>query len=345
MENLKKIKMGIVGLNFGKAIVRQIRETDAGQYIELSAICDLDKEKTDMMSGDLGVKAYYELDDLLEDPEIAAVGLFTGPAGRAGYLRKIIRSGRDVVTTKPFEMDPDEALSVLREARELGRTIHLNSPAPLLSDDLLMINEWQEKYQLGRPVAFHYSVWKSVREEPSGSWYDDLERCPAAPVYRIGIYLINDIVRILGEADCVNVMTSQLFTKRPTADNAQIGIKFKNGAIGTIFASFCVLDSLWGTNKLVLNYENGTVYKYIRPSAGDDFESDDTPNLFLDQAKKPLVSAKCVRKSGQYQWQTFYQIVNGEKIDVDLKLEEIVEGVKIVNAMKRATFSGATEKV
>ena len=47
----------------------------------------------------LGVKAYTDLDELVADPDIPAIGLFTGPVGRADLVRRIIRAGKDVMMT------------------------------------------------------------------------------------------------------------------------------------------------------------------------------------------------------------------------------------------------------
>ena len=103
---MKKIKIGIVGLNFGKAIIEhQILTGPGSEYFELAAVCDIDAEKCKKMADEYSVNAYFKLDDLIAVPEIPVIGLFTGPADRAELIRKIIRAGKDVMTTKPFELD------------------------------------------------------------------------------------------------------------------------------------------------------------------------------------------------------------------------------------------------
>jgi predicted dehydrogenase len=146
------------------------------------------------------------------------------------------------MTTKPLELDASAALSVLREAREMGRVIHLNSPAPVLPMDISQIMEWQSAYKLGNPVGCRADVWASYTEQADGSWYDDPERCPVAPIFRLGIYLINDLIAIFGEPEEVQVFASRIATGRPTPDTAQLGIRFANGGLANIFSSFCVRD-------------------------------------------------------------------------------------------------------
>ena len=150
----QRIPIGVVGLNFGRHIVNTQLSTGAGTpFFKLAALCDMDVKRAAELAAPLGIKAYGSLDSLLSDPSIPAIALYTGPSGRAELLRKIIRAGKDVMTTKPFEEDPEAARAVLAEARRLGRTIHLNSPAPVLPPDLAQIKQWQGDHDLGQPVA------------------------------------------------------------------------------------------------------------------------------------------------------------------------------------------------
>src|SRR5262249_4882665 len=149
----------------------------------------------------LGVRTYESLDEILADPVIPAVGLYTGPSRRADLLRKIIRAGKHVMTTKPFELDPHAALEVMQEARSRGCIVHLNSPAPVMPLDVSQIKQWQTEFRLGEPVACRADVWAGYREKADGSWCDDPELCPVAPIFRLGIYLINDLLEIFGPAD------------------------------------------------------------------------------------------------------------------------------------------------
>src|SRR5690606_1581322 len=95
------------------------------------------------------------------------------------------------MTTKPFEVDPDAAADVLAEAQRLGRFVHLNSPTPVMPVDLQQVLDWRDRFDLGRPVGCRLETYASYHEQADGSWLDDPERCPAAPIFRLGIYLIN----------------------------------------------------------------------------------------------------------------------------------------------------------
>lgn len=341
---IKKIPIAIVGLNFGRWIIDRLLKPGAGQdHFEIAAVCDLDAVKAQEMAAKSGARIYANLDDVLADPAIPAVGLFTGPVGRAELIRKIIRAGKHVMTTKPFELDAQKALDVLAEARKLGRVVHLNSPSALLPPDLQQIKKWQDQYQLGRPVGCRAETYASYNESADGSWYDDAERCPVAPVFRIGIYLINDLVQLFGEAQSLQVLESRIRTGRPTPDNAQVSILFKNGAIANIFASLCVDDGQRWENSLTLNFENGTIYRNVGPMLFGRHQGELSKlHLVAMRDGKPLIErSEYSGGNEEYPWAAFYRAIHGEVIEAPADV--IAAGIHIVTAMKRAEKSGATE--
>jgi len=124
---MEKMKIGIVGLQFGAQVIeRQILQGPAEPYFRLAAVCLRHKAKAAAAAAKYGAKVYYRLEEMLADTEIRVIGLFTDPGGRAALIRQIIRADRDVMTTKPLERDGavgfvlqilDESLGVLGETR------------------------------------------------------------------------------------------------------------------------------------------------------------------------------------------------------------------------------------
>jgi predicted dehydrogenase len=335
--------MGIVGLNFGRHMVDELLRAPANELIEVVAVCDLDAIKVREVTSRTGIKAVFELQELLDDHSIDAIGLFSGPLGRARLIRRCINAGKHVMTTKPFELDPQAAMSVLNESRALGRVVHMNSPSPLMSADLRQVLAWQNKYDLGRPIACHRMTWVHHCERADGSWYDNPETCPAAPILRLGIYCINDMVRLLGEAEEATIIQSRIFTERPTADNAQVGILFKNGAIGSVFASFCVNDRQFYANSMTLNFERGTVYRNVGPlpPKTGNYHRAHMSVMALDESGSSVTEyADLEDTSGRYQWEAFYLAIRGEKLQDEVTPNQIVAGVKIINAMSKAKRPG-----
>ena len=344
-----RLPLGLVGLNFGRWMALHYLLLEPGiNYFSLNALCDENPARLQNLKEELGPRftgeTYTSLDEMLEDPGIKVVGLFTGPIKRAELIRKIIHRGKDVITTKPFEIDAKAARVVLKEAEELGRVVVLNSPAPVLRPDLAKIFEWQKEYDLGQAIAARGEVTADYFETADGGWYDDRELCPVAPLFRLGIYLINDLGNFFQGAESVVVQHSRLRTGRPTPDHAQAGIRYRNGSLVNIFASFCVGDGDWYRNGLTINFERGTVYREMGPVRTDP------PRLTLignNSERKRDVLAEFVipQASDSYPWAQFHDLMHGRKPAHLTTHEQIVEGICIINALSRAELGNGVAQV
>lgn len=336
-----KIKMAVVGLAFGRHIAeKHILNGAAEELVELVGVCDLKPNLVNSMVEKYKLRAFESLDAILADPTIEAVGLFTGPSGRAELIRKIIRAGKHVMTTKPFELDAEIARSVLDEAKSMNKVVHLNSPAPLMDAESLQILGWVEEFDLGRAVSFHWETHASYHEQPDGSWYDDLEKCPVAPIFRLGIYAINQFVRLFGEVEEVRVLESRIRTGRPTSDNALLSLLFRNGVIGSIHASFCVRNQFSYANVLIINYERGTIRSQ---AVAEDCIGTSRKRLWIEPAGDIPVGShleawfdRCDFVGG-YQWEALYQSVRGGfPSDAEVLPEQVAAGIQVVNDMAEA---------
>ncbi len=235
---------------------------------------------------------------------------------------------------------------MLEEAKTAGRVIHLNSPTPVVSADLQQIAVWHRRFDLGRPVNARAENWCSPDEHVEGAWYDNPRRCPIIPILRLGVCAINDLVRIFGQGEAVQLIQSRQFTKRPTSDHACATIRFRGGAIASV--STCLSPGMLDARRqtLIVNYENGSV---IRKST---MGSEGKVEMVLRRPRiggaEPLVKHAAFNKSecsGFYQWETFYRATRGEGSTDDNVSEQIVAGVKILGALAKSQASGRLETV
>ena len=340
------LDLAIVGLGFGRHILDEMHQEPAQGLFNLSGVSDFQEALVSQAVKKFGVPAYRSLEELLEKDSSPVIGLFTPPKGRAQLIRKVIRAGRDVLTTKPFELSSREAQSVLEEARSLGRVVHLNSPGPVFPEDLQLIKDWRSLHNLGRPIGGSARVTAPYFEKADGSWLDDPKACPAAPLFRLGIYLFNDFTRIFGAAESVQLMTSSIRTGRPTPDNAQLNIRFRNGALGHAFASFCVEDGDHYKNSLVLNFENGTIYRNAGGLRGTK-DLSQTELILVGQGKterRDIVEHAFIAiASGEYQWAALAQAVRARELASDEYIFDIVEGIRMVEALQQAQETGSAQ--
>lgn len=338
---MNPIKLGLVGLNFGRSIVQNLLAGE--QPVELVKICDLDIPKAQHLSEETGVPYANSLDDLLADPEIDAIGLYTGPNGRADLIRKIIRAGKDVMTTKPFEIDAQQAIDVLYEARELGRIVHMNSPNPQPFGEMVPIMEWINEGAIGTPMVAQANVWNYYGPTPATpeSWYDDPLKCPVAPIFRLGIYPLNSLLQIFGEADTVQVTKYRVLTERQTPDNAALTIGFKNGGIINLIGSLVVGGPDKYKNSMTIGGTKGVIYYLTGPRNREGYSC---PQLMLSTDER-LESRTLKQAAGDYDWDFFAQRIRGEVVSDVTTPEDIARAVSVIQAMSQAELTGDTIQV
>lgn len=345
----KKIQTALIGLGFGQHVAETMILTGEGSnFIELKAVCDLDQEKLQaFQSNHPQVDIYDDIDTLLKT-DIPTITLVTGPIGRAKLIDKILDAGKDIMTTKPFELDSAEAERVLQKAKGLGRIIFINSPSSDGADDIEQIQNWQEEHQLGQLVAGRWECWYKAIQKADGSWYDDPSLCPAAPLFRLGIYGINDIVQLFSEPDQLHVMESKILSEKPTPDLAQMNIRFKDGAMVSMLSGWC-MEPYKNALSLNLYYENGTI---IRDSSYDETMSSASLKLYLpnnshndptrDQGfEKPAkeISLETEKTNHSYPWELFHTAVTQRKyIHGKSNSNAIVNAIKIIEGMKASSL-------
>lgn len=351
---MKKIKIALVGLNFGQSILEKtLLQGIASPYFDVIAICDKDEERLRTCGDKHNLTTYNDLEDLLQLQELQAVCLYTGPNGRAKIIDQIFAAGKDVMTTKPFESDSKEAERIFEKAEEMGRTLYLNSPCSIAAKDIATIKAWQEEYNLGRLVAGRWEGWYKAVQYPDGSWYDDPVLCPAAPLFRIGVYGLNDIVQLFGTPKRVQVMQSKILSQKPTPDLAQMGIEFMDGAMVSMLAGWC-MDPERGLSGISLNFENGTIIRNMDWSQyHGELKDTGAVTLKLYTAESGFGSSVIEKTFGaeesshNYPWKEFYQKLSGELPEdtVLTKPKVVINAIKIIEAMKQASLGDGQAEV
>lgn len=77
-------------------------------------------------------RAYRDVDELLEDPEVRVVDIATGPEGRTALIRRCLEAGKHVLAQKPVtldELDLPELDSLVQLASERGLRVAVNHNA------------------------------------------------------------------------------------------------------------------------------------------------------------------------------------------------------------------------
>lgn len=341
--NSAPVKIGVCGLGYGLHHMRHLVRSPQSHHVQIQAACDERALRRAEGARVLGCPDYASLTAMLAAADIEAVALFSGPVGRAELIRQILRAGKHVMTTKPFELDAAAGLAVLHEAQVRGLTVFLNSPAPVLGADLLQIMRWRERYGLGRLIFTRMDSWYRSTEKADGSWYDDPGLCPVAPIFRLGIYGLNDTLALAaGHLAEVQVLQSRVLTGRPTPDVAQLALRFSDGAMACIRASWCC-GPIRDNQVSEFVFEHGAIWRDY--SLRDHRSAPDT--VLTLEASTPdggLVNDRAIisnlEVNSAYRWDLFQRAVRGETIAGLLSPNQIMAGVRVVAAMIHAARHG-----
>lgn len=331
----ERIKVAVVGLTFGSYVIENELLKGGKDYFEIDCVCDLNAEKAKTWGEKLSVPYYQDMDKMLDERKVGACVLITGPVGRAKLIDKCIDRGIHVMTTKPFELTAAEAERVLRRAREKNIIVQMNSPSPRPASYMKAILDYAQRFDLGRPIAYRAADWCNYREKADGLWYDDPSLCPVAPVFRLGIYMINEVAVLMGDVERVNVVESRVFTQRPTADNAILSVLHKNGVVGSIFASFCVNDLQHYKCSYEINYERGTIYKAVKPRNSETSGNKVAMQVVYTKDGEQHMFEEEITESSNYQWDVFYNSIGGKKYDDMITDDKIVAGIRMIELMKK----------
>jgi predicted dehydrogenase len=261
-------------------------------------------------------------------------------------VQRILNAGKHVMTTKPFELDVAEAEQACETARRSGLALHMNSPAPTPAGDMDAIRRWVAEEKLGRPICLQAMTWSNYHEQADGSWMDDPLRCPAAPLFRLGVYFLGEFAGLLGRPVKMSVQQSRIRTGRPTADTAQMNLAYENGALANIFSSFCVGDGRPWSDEVTIGYEHGRIHRWMERTGELDM-SRDRAVVELHRPGKPKMRVETAAGdfTGWYNWNAFQAAVRDLPGSVRLDADSLVMSVRLLSALTRASQSGAVESI
>jgi UDP-N-acetylglucosamine 3-dehydrogenase len=222
------VKTAIIGAgNIGKTHGRVYK---GNPLADLVAICDMDRARADAAAQELGIRAYYDVEELLNSEEIQMVSVATAGVENGSHhyqpTMQCLAAGKHVLVEKPISNNLGEAKEMVAEAkrRSLCLAVDLNhrfTPATQLAKEKLTSGE------LGEVLFVNMNLWiRNPRDEPQ---YYHLRALHSHSV---------DVMRHMG-GDVAKVQA--FFHKGPgraSWSNASINMQFTSGAVGHLTGSY-----------------------------------------------------------------------------------------------------------
>lgn len=232
---MKKAKLAVVGLNFGKNHAFNI--ASGSMPGELAAIADLNPDYA-ALGKQLDTPFYTDYRKMLEEVRPDGVIIAVPPKFHKPIAMDCMQAGADVMIEKPITLCSAEADELIAQADALGRKI-LVGQHHRFDPSVRQAKEAIASGRLGRLIGFH--IYGTL---PKPDWYfsQDYKKLRAlggGTVANNGIHDVDRIRFLCGDAACVHAMKGNMIRGFEVEDTAAIAIRCCSGVVGTYYISDC----------------------------------------------------------------------------------------------------------
>jgi predicted dehydrogenase len=202
----------------------------ADALAELVGVCDLIRERADSAGARLGVKRYYDAQEMLDDlkPDLCSVttGGYEYGSDHFKPTMQALEAGCHVLCEKPLSNQVPEAEQMVAKAKEKGLCLgtNLNHRFTPLA---VKAKQWVQEGRLGDLLFINMSMW--IMNPAESSPYFHLKALHPHTI---------DVMRYF----CGDIEAVQCFAVKAPGrkiwSTAQFNMKFKSGAVGHLTGSY-----------------------------------------------------------------------------------------------------------
>ncbi|MDO4293812.1 MAG: Gfo/Idh/MocA family oxidoreductase [Eubacteriales bacterium] len=141
----KKIKVAVVGLNFGGEFPEIYREHP---FVESVALCEQDADKLSNYGKVLGYTELYDDYDKLLQSDVDAIHITTGIPNHCELTLKALRAGKHCACTVPMAINLEDMKMIIRAERECKKN-YMMMETTIYGFQSLYVKELLEKGEIG----------------------------------------------------------------------------------------------------------------------------------------------------------------------------------------------------
>ncbi len=270
---MSKINVGIIGCG-AISIHRHAPEYSANAGCEIAGYFDPVSQRAKALCDRFGGSVYSSVEEMLSDEKIDAVSVCTSNATHAPISIEALSKGKHVLCEKPMAITFEDCTAMGKEAEQAGKVLMVGhnqrfAPAHVKAKSIL------ESDELGKVITFRttfghrgpefWSADKSVN-----TWFFNKGSAFLGAAADLGIHKLDLIMWLLEDTvQTVSAYCNTLDKKDSEGnpigvdDNMICNLKMKNGAMGTLTASWTYYGD--EDNSTVLYCENGIIRIYDNP--------------------------------------------------------------------------------
>ena len=269
----KKTGFAVVGLGMGRHHCKAI---SAAPGAELVAVCDTDEERLNETSIEYSCKAYTDYQELLSDEEVEVVNIATPSGMHAKMGIEAASAGKHMIVEKPADIQPGRVEALITAGRENRVKIAGIFQARL--DPLnIRIREAVVSGRLGKLIGVHgHLPWyraQSYYEGTHGKWKGTWGMDGGGSLMNQGVHTVDLLQWIAGPVEAVSGMYGVFAHEIEAEDQSVAVIRFKNGALGTLYTTTCCYPGY--DQRIMLYGTDGSVSKIHSELEGWKLKSDE----------------------------------------------------------------------
>jgi predicted dehydrogenase len=164
----KKVKLGVVGCGV-VAAAYYLPSILRMETAELTAVCDINMERTAACKRLFGAKeAYQDYHEMIRKADIEAVLILTGPGTHFKFTLEAISANKHVLLQKPMALEFEEAKAIATATRKTNLKVLIEpSDNTLLNKALVPVRQLIDKGVLGNPYWFQFFDARPEADHPS----------------------------------------------------------------------------------------------------------------------------------------------------------------------------------
>ncbi len=232
----KQLGLGVLGLSEGRSIISAGLKSDLYNVIQL---CDLNEDLAKARCKEFDFPRYTtSFDDLLKNPEIDVIGIYTPDHLHAEHVIKAVAAGKHVICTKPFLNNLSRGREVLDAVRKSGKRVFVGQSSRFFAS----FKRQREHYSTGIfgelntiEAAYHADHrWFLEKKWALTDAFNWLYGGISHPADLVRSYM-PDIVEVAGYA-CLSANGKKWGLKHP--DTFHFALKAASGSIARVSGSY-----------------------------------------------------------------------------------------------------------
>lgn len=317
---MKKLRVGVIGCG-SIAQHRHLPEYRINKNVELTAVCDIHKDRADAIAKQYGVAAFTSLEKLINSGIVDAVSVCTSNDLHAPATIAALEAGIHVLCEKPIATSKQDAEAMIAAAERSGKKLMIAHnqrfvPSHIKARQLIQMGEIGKIYSFR--TVFGHGGPENWSVEGKGGWFFQKEKAFVGAMGDLGVHKTDLLRYLLGE-EIVEVGSFVETSAKDFAnvdDNAVCILKTESGIIGTLAASWTYVSKednstiIYGEkailrleddpiHPLIVQYANGEVVKYelgkIQSNHGEGQNQSHVVEKFVESIlldQEPPISGK-----------------------------------------------------